>query len=81
MPNVVGLCYEDATTSLINAGVLVPGSIGYFGTWPITITWNKSTAQPVDFVLTQSPAANASVTANSAVTLSVSAPPMSVAYP
>lgn len=80
MPNVVGLIYEDAQTSLITAGVLVPGSIGYFGTWPITINWIKST-KAVFFVTAQSPASTTTVTPNSSVTLTVSQPPFSVAYP
>ena len=79
MPNVVGLRLEDAQNSLTTAGVLVPSSIGYFGTWPITVNW--TTATPFDVVTAQSPASSTTVTANSAVTLTVSNPKLGVVYP
>ena len=79
MPNVVGLNLEAATLSLENAGVVVLSSIGYFGTWPISVTWQK--ASPVNLVTAQSPAANATVTANSAVILTCNDPRLSIAYP
>lgn len=79
MPNVVGLGLSDAQASLQTAGVLVPSSIGYFGTWPITVVWK--TASPFDVVTAQSPASSTTVTANSAVTLTVSNPTLAVVYP
>lgn len=79
MPNVVGLNLQDAQTSLQNAGVLVLSSIGYFGIWPITVRW--TTNNPFDAVTAQSPNSGATVAVNSAVTLTVSNPKLSVAYP
>jgi len=78
-PNVVGLVLADAQTSLQTAGVLVPSSIGYFGTWPITIHWK--TNSPFDVVTAQSPASSTTVTANSAVTRTVNNPKLGVVYP
>ncbi len=79
MPNVVGLGLSDAQASLQTAGVLVPSSIGYFGTWPITVNWTTGTT--FELVTAQSPASSTTVTANSAVTLTVNNPKLSVAYP
>lgn len=80
MPNIVGLELPAAQLDLQNAGVLVPGSIGYFGTWPITVKWGAS-ASAVNVVTAQSPASGGNVAANSAVTLSVSEPKVGVVYP
>ena len=80
MPNVVGLEYATAQAALQKAGVYVPSSIGYFGTFPITALWQKS-AQPPLTVLTQSPAANATVAVNAPVTLGVSQFKVGVAFP
>lgn len=79
MPNVVGLNLNAAQSSLQTAGVLVPSSLGYFGTWPITVNWR--TASPFDIVTAQSPASSTNVTANSSVTLTVSNPKLGVVYP
>lgn len=80
MPNVVGLELPAAQKALENAAVLVLSSIGYFGTWPITVRWQRST-QPPSTVLTQSPSSGATLTANSAITLSAAEFPFGVAYP
>ena len=80
MPNVVGLELAAAQLALQNAGVLVLASIGYFGTWPITIDWIRSNTPP-STVTAQNPASGASVAANAPVTLTVSDYPVSVAYP
>ncbi len=78
MPNVVGLVYEDALASMVTAGVRVL-PLGYFVTDPVTLVWAIGA---VPFVVTaQSPSSGATTAANSAVSLTVSAPPMSVAYP
>ena len=79
MPNVVGLNLEAATLSLENAGVVVLSSIGYFGTWPISVTWQ--TASPFNNVTAQNPSQGATVTANSSVILTVNNPKQSIAYP
>lgn len=77
MPNVVGVEFPDALTAMVSAGVrVVP--LGYFQADPVTITWIKSTAKPF-FVTAQTPANGATAAANSAVVLTVSAPPVSVA--
>lgn len=80
MPNVVGLCLQDAQTALSNAGVLNTGSIGYFGTWPISVSWKTNT--PFDFVTAQVPTSGTTnVAANSAVILTVNNPKLGVVYP
>jgi beta-lactam-binding protein with PASTA domain len=80
MPNVVGLEYQAAQASLQSAGVLVLGSIGYFGTFPVTPVWQKST-QPPNIVLTQSVSPGSTVSANVALTLGLSQFPLGVASP
>ncbi len=91
MPNVVGQNLGTAQASLQTSGVLDPSSIGYFGTWPITISWIQptvtrpsldGTAKPSYYVVTaQSPAAATTIAANGSVTLTVTSPFTSVAYP
>lgn len=80
MPNVVGLQSAAATTALQTAGVLVPASIGYFGTWPISILWTRSVLKPTT-VIVQSPASGNTVAANASVTLTCAEFPFSVTYP
>lgn len=80
MPNVVGLGSAAAQTALQSAGVLVPASIGYFGTYPVSIAWQRSALKPTT-VISQSPAAAATVAANAAVTLTCAEFPFSVAFP
>jgi beta-lactam-binding protein with PASTA domain len=79
MPNVVGLEYEAALASMVTAGVrVIP--LGYFQADPVALVWVKSAAK-TNVVTDQSPISGASVAANSAATLTVSAPIVSVAYP
>lgn len=80
MPQVVGLEYGTAQASLQAAGVLVLGSIGYFGTFPISALWVASKAIP-STVLAQSVASGATVAANAPITLTMSEFPISVAFP
>ena len=80
MPNVVGLEYQAAQVSLQSAGVLVLGSIGYFGTFPIIPVWQQS-KQPPNTVLAQSVSQGTTVVANQPITLNISQFPMSVASP
>lgn len=80
MPNVVGLELPAAQQALQSAGVLVLSSIGYFGTWPITVTWQRST-KPPSTVTAQSPANGANVAANAPVSLTAAEFPFGVAYP
>jgi hypothetical protein len=88
MPNCVGLGWQQATAALIQAGVtpdngLLPAgnfvALGYFDTWPVVITWQKTTAAKPGIVTAQLPAAAATVAFRAAVNLTVSAPPMPVA--
>lgn len=44
MPNVVGQLLSEAQSLLEEAGVLAPSTLGYFGTWPISLTWIDSLA-------------------------------------
>lgn len=91
MPSVIGQNLGSAQTSLQTAKVLVPNSIGYFGTWPITVTWVPPTTtrpdldgteKPFYYVVTaQTPAANATIATNSSVTLTVTSPSGGVVYP
>ena len=78
MPNVVGLEYVAALASMVTAGVRVL-PLGYFQTDPVILTWVAGGTQYV--VNAQNPSSGATVAANSAVALTVSAPPVSVAYP
>lgn len=87
MPNVVGTNWQQATSSLIQAGVvpdngsLPSGSyvqLGYFDRWPVTVTWIKSAARGGQ-VTAQTPAAAATVALGDPVTLTVSSMPFSVA--
>lgn len=80
MPNVVGLELAAAQLSLQNAGVLVLSSIGYFGTWPITVKW-QSANKPPSTITAQSPSSGATVAANAAVTLTAAEYPFGVVYP
>lgn len=80
MPNVVGLQIPAAQLALQNAGVLAPASIGYFGTWPISITWRQQAGTP-GVVTAQSPTNGATVAANAAVTLTATEYRLGVAYP
>jgi len=81
MPNVIGLEYAAALTALVAAGVRVL-PLGYFKTDPVTLIWIKTAAAKPMFVTAQSPVGGTTgVAANSAVSLTVSNLPVSVAYP
>jgi len=78
MPNVVGVEWPDALTAMVVAGVRqIP--LGYFQADPVTVVWRKSTTAKPGFVTAQTPAAGATLAANAAATLTVSAYPVSVA--
>lgn len=79
MPDVVGLEYEAALASMVSAGVRVL-PLGYFQTDPVILVWGPSSVPP-NVVTAQNPAATTPVVANSSVTLTVSNPPLGVAYP
>ena len=80
MPNVAGTLLPAAQASLQSAGVLNLATLGYFGTWPITVKWQTSGGKP-GFVTGQFPAQGQTVAANSAVQLNVVEFPTGVAYP
>lgn len=80
MPNLVGLELSGTQATLQAAGVLNPNSLGYFGTWPITVKWQPSTS-PKGTVTVQSPASGANVAVNPAISLTVSEFPMASVYP
>ena len=50
MPNLVGLLLQEALQELEEAGILVPSSIGYFGTYPITVVWTLPVSVSGGFV-------------------------------
>lgn len=83
MPNIVGLELSAADGVLQKSGVLVPTSIGYFGSWPITVQWNgtKSLNAGPGVITSQSPAQGLNVTPNVGMQLSVVPFPMGVSYP
>ena len=81
MPNVLGLEYEAALTSMVTAGVRVL-PLGYFQVDPVTLAWNAYTKTAPPYVVTaQNPSSDATVAANSNVALAVGSPPVSVSYP
>lgn len=80
MPNLVGLQLSTVQLTLQNAGVLDPNSIGYFGTWPITVTYRASPSIK-GTVTAQSPGSGASVAINPSIALTVSDLPIGMVYP
>lgn len=70
VPNVVGQPQSTASTSIINAGLVVG-----------TVTQQQSTAAASGNVLSEAPAAGANVASGSAVNLVVSSSPAQVAVP
>lgn len=80
MPNLVGLQLSSVQLTLQTAGVLDPNSIGYFGTWPITVT-AKPNAAVKGTVTSQTPLSGSSVAINPAIALTVSDLPLGMVYP
>lgn len=80
MPNLVGMEVSATQAALQAAGVLNTNSIGYFGTWPITVTWQASAAIK-GTVTSQSPASGATVAVNPTIALTASDFPLAVVYP
>jgi len=80
MPNLVGLELSATQSALQAAGVIDPNSIGYFGTWPISVTW-KSSASVKGTVTAQSPSSGATVGVNPSISLTVSEFPLGAVYP
>jgi len=87
MPNVVGTNWQQATSALIQAGVVpdngsLPSNgytqLGYFDKWPVSLTWVKNSAVKPGQVTAQSPAAASVVTLGVAVSLTVASYPFSV---
>jgi beta-lactam-binding protein with PASTA domain len=80
MPYVVGLEIYEVILILQQVGIFVPASLGYFGTFPITIIWKRSSQLP-GTVLAQLPQPGTFVPANGPVTLTVAEFPIGVAFP
>ena len=80
MPNLVGMELSGTQSALQASGVLDPNSIGYFGTWPITVTW-KASPSAKGTVTVQSPSSGATVAVNPAISLTVSEFPLGSVYP
>jgi beta-lactam-binding protein with PASTA domain len=80
MPNLIGMELSGTQDVLQASGVLNSNSIGYFGTWPITVTW-KASASVKGTVTAQSPSAGATVAVNPSIALTVSDLPVGVVYP
>jgi hypothetical protein len=84
MPNLAGLNLWEALDVLQKAGILVPSAIGYFGTYPVTVVWQKGTPLAIaqDFiVIAQSIGVGASPGINPPIVLTVWEPPTSVSFP
>ena len=85
-PNVIGLSLQMAQQTLEDAGALNPSKIGYFGNWPITVTWVQSKVhagklmQP-GIVTSQQPAPGARIVVNAPIVLTVTEVPVGVATP
>jgi beta-lactam-binding protein with PASTA domain len=80
MPNLVGMELSGTQGALQSAGVIVPNSIGYFGTWPITVTWQASPSGK-GIVTAQSPSSGANVVVNPSINLTVADFPLGAVYP
>lgn len=81
VPNMVGEELYAALGMLQTNGVLNPSAIGYFGTYPVTVIWVRSSAAPPGTVLAQSIYHGTNVLQNSLITLTVVEYPISVAFP
>lgn len=80
MPNLIGLELSSTQSVLQSAGVLNPNSIGYFGTWPISVRWIASPSAK-GTVTAQSPGSGANVAVNPSINLTVSDFPVGAVYP
>jgi hypothetical protein len=77
---VVNIMPSVAIQALQQVGIFVPTSLGYFGTFPISVQWAASPLAP-GIVLAQVPQPGTFIPANGAVMLTASEFPMSVAFP
>jgi beta-lactam-binding protein with PASTA domain len=81
MPNCVGLLLQAAIALLQQVGIVVPASIGYFGIYPVSVTWAADISQP-GVVVAQSIAVGTSpVAPNTPIRLIVNDFAVSVAFP
>jgi beta-lactam-binding protein with PASTA domain len=87
MPNVVGVNWQQATASLIQAGVapdngsLPSGAypqLGYFDDWSVSLEWVKAGAVEPGIVTAQIPAPASVVALGAPVLLTVANFPLSV---
>lgn len=89
MPNLFGLNLWAAIQSLEDVGIVNTNTLGYFGTWPVSVTWIpptkgvpyiSATATP-GIVIGQSIVAGVSVPPNSPILLNVVQYTVGVSYP
>ena len=80
VPDITGLIIWEGLQRLEQAGVLVPASIGYFGTYPVSVRWVPSSVER-GFIISQSLAPGFFVKPNSPITLTVSEFAMAVVFP
>lgn len=89
MPNLLGLGLWGAIESLEQAGIVNTNTLGYFGTWPVSVTWVKPTGGDPFLLPTATPGTvigqsinpGVSVPTNSPIQLSVVQYPVGVSYP
>jgi hypothetical protein len=81
MPSLVGLELYDGIGVLQEEGIFVPAKIGYFGTFPISVIWQQSVVAGGTILAQSIPAGSGVSSINPSMVLSVSAYPMSVAFP
>lgn len=80
MPSLIGHILWDAIALLQAAGILVPASIGYFGTYPISVKWIPASING-GVVVAQSIIAGVNVKPNTPILLTVKDFPFAVAFP
>lgn len=81
MPNLVGVLLQEALEQLQWANILVPSAIGYFGTYPVTVTWQAASGTR-GFVTAQSIAAGTpNVPVNAPIALTVNDFATAVVFP
>jgi hypothetical protein len=92
MPNVVGQYLWEAIQMLQIAGVFNPQTLGYFGTYPISVVWTPLPPEPPNYpgptaaslpfwVIAQSVLPNTVIKVNAPIILTAYEPDKAVAFP